>query len=163
MLCSFRKTLKQWICCKSALLLYFLFCSINNWHCLCSILFFRLRKGCGAGCNSGGNIEDSDAGGGTSVNSNNPSNANDTQSSLSQGGIPGGTGPVQTSRLQPPGVPHPSTLGKEFPLNIVFENMCRSCTYTVWTACKYRTFSAYTTGMGHIQLLKLASRVKLRA
>ncbi|KAM5129858.1 pecanex-like protein 1 isoform 7-T7 [Mantella aurantiaca] len=76
---------------------------VSTWH--------RLRKGCGAGCNSGGNIEDSDAGGGTSINSNNPSNANDTQSSLSQGGIPGGTGHVQTSRLQPPGVPHPSTLG----------------------------------------------------
>ncbi|XP_044128287.1 pecanex-like protein 1 isoform X4 [Bufo gargarizans] len=76
---------------------------VSTWH--------RLRKGCGAGCNSGGNIEDSDAGGGTSINSNNPSNANDAQISVSQGGIPGGTGPVQTSRLQPPGVPHLSTLG----------------------------------------------------
>ncbi|XP_075700081.1 pecanex-like protein 1 isoform X1 [Rhinoderma darwinii] len=76
---------------------------VSTWH--------RLRKGCGAGCNSGGNIEDSDAGGGTSINSNNPSNANDAQSSVSQGGIPGGTGHVQTSRLQPPGVPHLSTLG----------------------------------------------------
>ncbi|KAM3917988.1 pecanex-like protein 1 isoform 5-T5 [Leptodactylus fuscus] len=76
---------------------------VSTWH--------RLRKGCGAGCNSGGNIEDSDAGGGTSINSNNPSNANDAQISVSQGGIPGGTGHVQTSRLQPPGVPHLSTLG----------------------------------------------------
>ncbi|XP_056402943.1 pecanex-like protein 1 isoform X7 [Hyla sarda] len=76
---------------------------VSTWH--------RLRKGCGAGCNSGGNIEDSDAGGGTSINSNNPPNANDAQISVSQGGIPGGTGHVQTSRLQPPGVPHLSTLG----------------------------------------------------
>ncbi|XP_073494996.1 pecanex-like protein 1 isoform X5 [Phyllobates terribilis] len=76
---------------------------VSTWH--------RLRKGCGAGCNSGGNIEDSDAGGGTSINSNNPTNANDAQISVSQAGIPGGTGPVQTSRLQPPGVPHLSTLG----------------------------------------------------
>lgn len=76
---------------------------VSTWH--------RLRKGCGAGCNSGGNIEDSDAGGGTSINSNIPSNANDAQISVSQGGIPGGTGHVQTSRLQPPGVPHLSTLG----------------------------------------------------
>ncbi|XP_053334236.1 pecanex-like protein 3 isoform X1 [Clarias gariepinus] len=32
----------------------------------------RLQKGCGAGCNSGGNIEDSDCGGGSSSISNNP-------------------------------------------------------------------------------------------
>ncbi|KAG8449489.1 hypothetical protein GDO86_016218 [Hymenochirus boettgeri] len=75
---------------------------VSTWH--------RLRKGCGAGCNSGGNIEDSDAGGGTSINSNNPSNANETQSSASQG-VPGSTGHVPSTRLQPPGVPHPSTLG----------------------------------------------------
>ncbi|XP_075470327.1 pecanex-like protein 1 isoform X4 [Ascaphus truei] len=73
---------------------------VSTWH--------RLRKGCGAGCNSGGNIEDSDAGGGTSINSTNPTNANDSQSSASQGGIQGLTGHVQAARLQPPGVPHPS-------------------------------------------------------
>lgn len=33
---------------------------------------FRLQKGCGAGCNSGGNIEDSDCGGGSTSISNNP-------------------------------------------------------------------------------------------
>ncbi|KAM4662611.1 pecanex-like protein 1 isoform 1-T1 [Discoglossus pictus] len=76
---------------------------VSTWH--------RLRKGCGAGCNSGGNIEDSDAGGGTSINSNNPSNTAEYQSGVLQGGIPGGVGHVQTARLQPPGVPHPSTLG----------------------------------------------------
>uniref|UniRef100_A0A8C1PSB1 Pecanex-like protein n=1 Tax=Cyprinus carpio TaxID=7962 RepID=A0A8C1PSB1_CYPCA len=32
----------------------------------------RLQKGCGAGCNSGGNIEDSDCGGGSASISNNP-------------------------------------------------------------------------------------------
>ncbi|KAI1902640.1 hypothetical protein AGOR_G00018030 [Albula goreensis] len=32
----------------------------------------RLQKGCGAGCNSGGNIEDSDCGGGSSSIANNP-------------------------------------------------------------------------------------------
>uniref|UniRef100_A0A8C5PP70 Pecanex-like protein n=1 Tax=Leptobrachium leishanense TaxID=445787 RepID=A0A8C5PP70_9ANUR len=76
---------------------------VSTWH--------RLRKGCGAGCNSGGNIEDSDAGGGTSINSNNPSNPNDAPNSTSQMGVPGGTGHTHTTRLQPPGVPHPSTLG----------------------------------------------------
>ncbi|XP_045546064.1 pecanex-like protein 3 [Salmo salar] len=39
----------------------------------------RLQKGCGAGCNSGGNIEDSDCGGGSTSISNNPS-AHTTQS-----------------------------------------------------------------------------------
>lgn len=34
-------------------------------------LSYRLQKGCGAGCNSGGNIEDSDCGGSSSL-SNNP-------------------------------------------------------------------------------------------
>lgn len=35
--------------------------------CIC-----RLQKGCGAGCNSGGNIEDSDCGGGSTSISTNP-------------------------------------------------------------------------------------------
>uniref|UniRef100_A0A8C8ERQ8 Pecanex-like protein n=1 Tax=Oncorhynchus tshawytscha TaxID=74940 RepID=A0A8C8ERQ8_ONCTS len=39
----------------------------------------RLQKGCGAGCNSGGNIEDSDCGGGSTSISNNPA-AHTTQS-----------------------------------------------------------------------------------
>uniref|UniRef100_H3AQ05 Pecanex-like protein n=1 Tax=Latimeria chalumnae TaxID=7897 RepID=H3AQ05_LATCH len=43
----------------------------------------RLQKGCGAGCNSGGNIEDSDCGGGSSSISNNPT-VHATQSSTSQ-------------------------------------------------------------------------------
>uniref|UniRef100_A0A4W3K238 Pecanex-like protein n=1 Tax=Callorhinchus milii TaxID=7868 RepID=A0A4W3K238_CALMI len=51
-----------------------------------------LRKGCGAGCNSGGNIEDSDAGGVS--NASNNVTANENQSSTSHGGSgPTGHGP----------------------------------------------------------------------
>ncbi|XP_032882712.1 pecanex-like protein 1 isoform X3 [Amblyraja radiata] len=64
---------------------------VSTWH--------RLRKGCGAGCNSGGNIEDSDAGG-VSTASNNVT-ANESQSSSSHGGSgPAGHGPG--AGLQPP-------------------------------------------------------------
>uniref|UniRef100_A0A7N8WLC5 Pecanex-like protein n=1 Tax=Mastacembelus armatus TaxID=205130 RepID=A0A7N8WLC5_9TELE len=45
---------------------------VSTWH--------RLRKGCGAGCNSGGNIEDPDAGGG----SGNGTGGDSQQSSMSQ-------------------------------------------------------------------------------
>uniref|UniRef100_A0A8C9NHW4 Pecanex-like protein n=1 Tax=Serinus canaria TaxID=9135 RepID=A0A8C9NHW4_SERCA len=55
----------------------------------------RLRKGCGAGCNSGGNIEDSDAGGGASCTSNNAT-INESQSSMSQGGGNATTGLYET-------------------------------------------------------------------
>lgn len=48
----------------------------------------RLRKGCGAGCNSGGNIEDSDAGG-LSCGSGNGTGGDSHQSSVSQGGTSG--------------------------------------------------------------------------
>lgn len=59
-------------------------------HCLKNCCFFltsgcRLRKGCGAGCNSGGNIEDSDAGG-LSCGSGNGTGGDSQQSSVSQGG-----------------------------------------------------------------------------
>ncbi|XP_056914473.1 pecanex-like protein 1 [Takifugu flavidus] len=53
---------------------------VSTWH--------RLRKGCGAGCNSGGNIEDSDAGG-LSCGSGNGTGGDSHQSSVSQGGISG--------------------------------------------------------------------------
>uniref|UniRef100_UPI00398EB6B0 pecanex-like protein 3 n=1 Tax=Pristiophorus japonicus TaxID=55135 RepID=UPI00398EB6B0 len=61
----------------------------------------RLQKGCGAGCNSGGNIEDSDCGGGSSSISNNPT-VHVTHSSTSQSGLGASNpqGPVTTS--QPP-------------------------------------------------------------
>ncbi|XP_024130628.1 pecanex-like protein 1 [Oryzias melastigma] len=51
---------------------------ISTWH--------RLRKGCGAGCNSGGNIEDSEAGG---LSSGNGTGGDSQQSSMSQGGMSG--------------------------------------------------------------------------
>ncbi|KAF7201261.1 pecanex-like protein 1 isoform X1 [Nothobranchius furzeri] len=53
---------------------------VGTWH--------RLRKGCGAGCNSGGNIEDSDAGG-LSCGSGNGTGADSHQSSVSHGGTSG--------------------------------------------------------------------------
>ncbi|XP_029586819.1 pecanex-like protein 1 [Salmo trutta] len=53
---------------------------VNTWH--------RLRKGCGAGCNSGGNIEDSDAGGLSCTSGNGTGLSGDSQqSSVSQGGL----------------------------------------------------------------------------
>uniref|UniRef100_A0A8D2Q5W2 Pecanex-like protein n=1 Tax=Varanus komodoensis TaxID=61221 RepID=A0A8D2Q5W2_VARKO len=67
----------------------------------------RLQKGCGAGCNSGGNIEDSDCGGGSSSLSNNPA-AHGPQ-------VPGSTahsvGPAAANPswpVQPQPVPLPS-------------------------------------------------------
>ncbi|XP_028638014.1 pecanex-like protein 1 isoform X3 [Grammomys surdaster] len=75
---------------------------VSTWH--------RLRKGCGAGCNSGGNIEDSDTGGGTSCPGNNTTSASDPHNNVSQGstGHPGqGTG----SGLHPPTTSYPPTLG----------------------------------------------------
>uniref|UniRef100_A0A8C3RND9 Pecanex-like protein n=1 Tax=Chelydra serpentina TaxID=8475 RepID=A0A8C3RND9_CHESE len=68
-------------------------------------------KGCGAGCNSGGNIEDSDAGGGASCTSNNAA-ANESQSSMSQAGGNLITGQGPGAGLHPPVTSHPSTLGK---------------------------------------------------
>ncbi|XP_058872002.1 pecanex-like protein 3 isoform X2 [Acipenser ruthenus] len=56
----------------------------------------RLQKGCGAGCNSGGNIEDSDCGGGSSSITNNPP----SHSTQSMG--PPSTHPPPVSTTQPP-------------------------------------------------------------
>ncbi|XP_070614520.1 pecanex-like protein 1 isoform X2 [Erythrolamprus reginae] len=75
---------------------------VSTWH--------RLRKGCGAGCNSGGNIEDSDAGGGASCTSNSAT-VNDSQSSVSQGGGNVTAGQGSGVGLQPPVASHPVTLG----------------------------------------------------
>lgn len=85
---------------------FFLFTNTIDSHSV-----FRLRKGCGAGCNSGGNIEDSDAGGGASCTSNNAA-ANESQSSMSQGGGNLITGQGPGMGLHPPITSHPSTLGK---------------------------------------------------
>ncbi|XP_051251959.1 pecanex-like protein 1 isoform X2 [Dicentrarchus labrax] len=62
---------------------------VSTWH--------RLRKGCGAGCNSGGNIEDSDAGG-LSCGSGNGTGGDSQQSSMSQGG---NSGPAPPHSYQP--------------------------------------------------------------
>ncbi|XP_067098857.1 pecanex-like protein 1 isoform X2 [Osmerus mordax] len=63
---------------------------VNTWH--------RLRKGCGAGCNSGGNIEDSDAGGLSCASGNGTGVSDSQQSSMSQGG---GSGPAPPLAYQP--------------------------------------------------------------
>lgn len=89
--------------------------SLVSFSPCCVSIVFRLRKGCGAGCNSGGNIEDSDAGGAASCTSNSAT-ANDSQSSVSQGG--GGNitvGQAPGTGLHPPVTPHPATLGKAEP------------------------------------------------
>ncbi|KAM5244799.1 pecanex-like protein 1 isoform 5-T5 [Hipposideros larvatus] len=75
---------------------------VSTWH--------RLRKGCGAGCNSGGNIEDSDTGGGTSCTSNNATTANDPHSSVIQGST-GNPGQGLGAGLHPPVTSYPPTLG----------------------------------------------------
>lgn len=75
---------------------------------------FRLRKGCGAGCNSGGNIEDSDAGGGASCTSNNAT-INESQSSMSQGGGSATTGQGPGAVQHPPVAAHPTTLPAAHP------------------------------------------------
>ncbi|XP_066130607.1 pecanex-like protein 1 isoform X5 [Saccopteryx bilineata] len=75
---------------------------VSTWH--------RLRKGCGAGCNSGGNIEDSDTGGGTSCTINNVMVANDPHSTLSQGST-GNPGQGSGAGLHPPVTSYPPTLG----------------------------------------------------
>uniref|UniRef100_A0A3Q3AX36 Pecanex-like protein n=1 Tax=Kryptolebias marmoratus TaxID=37003 RepID=A0A3Q3AX36_KRYMA len=62
---------------------------VSTWH--------RLRKGCGAGCNSGGNIEESDAGG-LSCGSGNGTGGDSHQSSVSHGG---NTGPAPPHSYQP--------------------------------------------------------------
>nr|XP_023691746.1 pecanex-like protein 1 isoform X1 [Paramormyrops kingsleyae] len=64
---------------------------VSTWH--------RLRKGCGAGCNSGGNIEDLDANTGMSCTSGNGTGVSDSQqSSVSQSAVPG---PAVTQPYQP--------------------------------------------------------------
>ncbi|XP_069500942.1 pecanex-like protein 3 isoform X2 [Ambystoma mexicanum] len=55
----------------------------------------RLQKGCGAGCNSGGNVEDSDCGGGSSV-SNNPALHVPPPSSIMPSSTTGALNPPET-------------------------------------------------------------------
>ncbi|XP_029397007.1 pecanex-like protein 1 isoform X6 [Mus pahari] len=75
---------------------------VSTWH--------RLRKGCGAGCNSGGNIEDSDTGGGTSCPGNSAVTASDPHNNVSQGST-GHPGQGAGSGLHPPTTSYPPTLG----------------------------------------------------
>lgn len=89
---------------------------VSTWH--------RLRKGCGAGCNSGGNIEDSDTGGGTSCPGNNTTSASDPHNNVSQGstGHPGqGTG----SGLHPPTTSYPPALGTSHSAHSVQSSLVR--------------------------------------
>ncbi|XP_019406988.1 PREDICTED: pecanex-like protein 1 isoform X5 [Crocodylus porosus] len=90
---------------------------VSTWH--------RLRKGCGAGCNSGGNIEDSDAGGGASCTSNNATVNESTQSSVSQGGGSIVTGQGPAAGLQPPVTSHPPTLGTSHSSHSVQSSLVR--------------------------------------
>ncbi|XP_075783410.1 pecanex-like protein 1 isoform X6 [Pelodiscus sinensis] len=89
---------------------------VSTWH--------RLRKGCGAGCNSGGNIEDSDAGGGASCTSNNAA-ANESQNSMSQGGGNLIMGQSPGAVLHPPVTSHPSTLGTSHSSHSVQSSLVR--------------------------------------
>ncbi|XP_036887412.1 pecanex-like protein 1 isoform X7 [Sturnira hondurensis] len=75
---------------------------VSTWH--------RLRKGCGAGCNSGGNIEDSDTGGGTSCTSNSAAAASDPHSTVSPGST-GNSGQGPGAGLHPPVTSYPPALG----------------------------------------------------
>ncbi|XP_078262379.1 pecanex-like protein 1 isoform X4 [Rhinoraja longicauda] len=87
---------------------------VSTWH--------RLRKGCGAGCNSGGNIEDSDVGG-VSTASNNVT-ANESQSTSSHGGSgPAGHGPG--AGLQPPVTTNPPILGTSHSSHSVQSSLVR--------------------------------------
>ncbi|XP_054423314.1 pecanex-like protein 1 isoform X4 [Pteronotus mesoamericanus] len=89
---------------------------VSTWH--------RLRKGCGAGCNSGGNIEDSDTGGGTSCTSNNATIANDPHSTASQGSA-GNSGQGPGAGLHPPVMSYPPTLGTSHSSHSVQSSLVR--------------------------------------
>ncbi|KAM4830481.1 pecanex-like protein 1 isoform X5 [Urocitellus parryii] len=89
---------------------------VSTWH--------RLRKGCGAGCNSGGNIEDSDTGGGTSCVGNNATTANDPHSNMSQGSS-GNPGQGSGTGLHPPATSYPPTLGTSHSAHSVQSSLVR--------------------------------------
>ncbi|XP_064920530.1 pecanex-like protein 1 isoform X18 [Columba livia] len=124
---------------------------VSTWH--------RLRKGCGAGCNSGGNIEDSDAGGGASCTSNNAT-INESQSSVSQGGgnAPTGQGPGAVQHppvtAHPTALPavhpptHPSTLGTSHSSHSVQSSLVRQSPARASVA----SHSSYCYGSRHSSL-----------
>ncbi|XP_036062485.1 pecanex-like protein 1 isoform X3 [Onychomys torridus] len=89
---------------------------VSTWH--------RLRKGCGAGCNSGGNLEDSDTGGGTSCPGNNATTVSDPHSNVSQGST-GNPGQTAGSGLHPPTTSYPPTLGTSHSAHSVQSSLVR--------------------------------------
>lgn len=89
---------------------------VSTWH--------RLRKGCGAGCNSGGNIEDSDTGGGTSCPGTNAATVSDPHSNGSQGST-GNPGQAAGSGLHPPTTSYPPTLGTSHSAHSVQSSLVR--------------------------------------
>ncbi|XP_067587934.1 pecanex-like protein 1 isoform X5 [Pseudorca crassidens] len=89
---------------------------VSTWH--------RLRKGCGAGCNSGGNIEDSDAGGGAFCTSNSATTANDPHSSTSQGST-GNAGQGPGAGLHPPVTSYPPALAASHSSHSVQSSLVR--------------------------------------
>uniref|UniRef100_A0A8C6I5I9 Pecanex-like protein n=1 Tax=Mus spicilegus TaxID=10103 RepID=A0A8C6I5I9_MUSSI len=112
---------------------------VSTWH--------RLRKGCGAGCNSGGNIEDSDTGGGTSCPGNSAVTASDPHNNVSQGstGHPGqGAGPG----LHPPTTSYPPTLGTSHSAHSVQSSLVRQSPARASMASQ----SSYCYGSRHSSL-----------
>ncbi|XP_062947639.1 pecanex-like protein 1 isoform X6 [Cynocephalus volans] len=89
---------------------------VSTWH--------RLRKGCGAGCNSGGNIEDSDTGGGTSCPGNTTTTVNDPHSIVSQGST-GNPGQGSGSGLHPPVTSYHPPLGTSHSSHSVQSSLVR--------------------------------------
>ncbi|XP_045064969.1 pecanex-like protein 1 [Coregonus clupeaformis] len=74
---------------------------VSTWH--------RLRKGCGSGCNSGGNIEDSNAGGLSCTSGNGMGMSDDSQqSSAPLAYQPHSMGTSQSSQSVQSGLVHPS-------------------------------------------------------
>ncbi|XP_057589985.1 pecanex-like protein 1 isoform X3 [Hippopotamus amphibius kiboko] len=110
---------------------------VSTWH--------RLRKGCGAGCNSGGNIEDSDTGGGTSCTSNSATTASDPHNSASQGS----TGnPGQGGGLHPPVTSYPPALGTSHSSHSVQSSLVRQSPARASVASQ----SSYCYGSRHSSL-----------
>ncbi|KAM4853847.1 pecanex-like protein 1 isoform 3-T3 [Thomomys bottae] len=89
---------------------------VSTWH--------RLRKGCGAGCNSGGNIEDSDTGGGTSCPGHNATTASDPHSLMAQGNT-GNPGQGSGTGLHPPVTAYPPVLGTSHSAHSVQSSLVR--------------------------------------
>ncbi|KAM5273996.1 pecanex-like protein 1 isoform 2-T2 [Ctenodactylus gundi] len=112
---------------------------VSTWH--------RLRKGCGAGCNSGGNIEDSDTGGGTSCTGSNAPTANDPHSYISQGST-GNPGQGSGVGLHPPVTSYPPALGTSHSAHSVQSSLVRQSPARASVASQ----SSYCYGSRHSSL-----------